>query len=130
MEKFNISYSTKNIPLPSHNDYLQRLIEKTEQFLRRMRWKTHFFLNPDTTSSTKETYGFKSTKNPSSIEELKDFEDDMLKMIQSVKFKQVNNPFLNRLKKDTDHIKNEPKLLIAADKTTNFYKLEPSSTIC
>ena len=128
--KFNISYSTKNIPLPSHNDYLQRLIEKTEQFLRRMRWKTHFFLNPDTTSSTKETYGFKSTKNPSPIEELKDFEDDMLKMIQSVKFKQVNNPFLNRLKKDTDHIKNEPKLLIAADKTTNFYKLEPSSTIC
>ena len=130
MEKFNISYSTKNIPLPSHNDYLQRLIEKTEQFLRRMRWKTHFFLNPDTTSSTKETYGFKSTKNPSPIEELKDFEDDMLKIIQSVKFKQVNNPFLNRLKKDTDHIKNEPKLLIAADKTTNFYKLEPSTTIC
>ena len=98
MEKFNISYSTKNIPLPSHNDYLQRLIEKTEQFLHRMRWKTHFFLKPDTTSSTMETYGFKSTKNPSPIEELKDFEDDMLKMIQSVKFKQVNNPFLNRLK--------------------------------
>ena len=127
MEKFNISYSTKNIPLPSHNDYLQRLIERTEKFLHRMRWKAHSFLNPDTTSFTKETYGFKSTKNPSSIEELKDFEDDMLKMIQSVKFKQVNNPFLNRLKENTDHIKNEPKLLIAADKTTNFYKLEPST---
>ena len=60
------------------------------------------------------------------IEELKDFEDDMLKMIQSVKFKQVNNPFLNKLKEDTDSIQTEPKLLIAADKTTNFYKLEPS----
>ena len=46
MEKFNIDYSTKNIPLPSKNDYLQRLIEKTELFLRRMRWKAHFFLNP------------------------------------------------------------------------------------
>ena len=90
-----------------------------------MRWKAHFFLNPDTTSSYKETYGFKSTKNPPPVEELKDFEDDMLKMIQSVKFKQVNNPFLKKLKEDTDHIKNEPKLLIAADKTTNFYKLEP-----
>ena len=127
MEKFNISYSTKNIPLPSRNDYLQRLIERTEQFSRRMHWKAHFFLNPDTTSPSKETYGFKSTKNSSPIEELKDFEDDMLKMIQSVKFKQVNNPFLNRLKENTDHIKNEPKLLIAADKTTNFYKLEPST---
>ena len=92
-----------------------------------MHWKAHFFLNPDTTSPSKETYGFKSTKNSSPIEELKDFEDDMLKMIQSVKFKQVNNPFLNRLKENTDHIKNEPKLLIAADKTTNFYKLEPST---
>ena len=51
----------------------------------------------------------------------------MLKMIQSVKFKQVNNSFLDKLKEDTDRIKNEPKLLIAADKTTNFYKLEPST---
>ena len=125
MEKSNISYSTKNIPLPSRSDYLQRLIEKTEQFLRRMRWKAYFFLNPDTTSFSKETYGFKSTKNPPPIEELKDFEDDMLRMIQSVKFKQVNNPFLNKLKEDADRIKNEPKLLITADKTTNFYKLEP-----
>ena len=51
----------------------------------------------------------------------------MLKMIQSVKFKQVNNPFLNKLKEDADRIKNESKLLIAANKTTNFYKLEPST---
>ena len=65
-------------------------------------------------------------QEPTPIEELKDFEDDMLKMIQSVKFKQVNNPFLNKLKEDTDSIKTEPKLLIVADKTTIFYKLEPS----
>ena len=51
----------------------------------------------------------------------------MLKMIQSVKFRQINNPFLNKLKEDTDYIKSETKLLIAADKTTNFYKLEPST---
>ena len=127
MEKFNIDYSTKNIPLPSKNDYLQRLIEKTELFLRRMRWKAHFFLNPSTASSSKLTYGFKSTKNPPPIDELKDFEDDMLNMIQSTKFNQVTNPFLNKLKNDTKRIENESKLLIAADKTTNFYKLEPST---
>ena len=124
MEKFNLGYSTKNIPLPSRNrnDYLQRIIEKTEQFLRRMSWKAHFFLNPSTSSTTRENYGFKSTKNPPPIEELKDFEDDMCKMIQSVKFKQVNNPFLNKLKEDTDRIKNEPKLLITAEKTTNIQR--------
>ena len=127
MEKFNIDYSTKNIPLPSKNDYLQRLIEKTELFLRRMRWKAHFFLNPSTASSSKQTYGFKSTKNPPPIDELKDFEDNMLNMIQSTKFNQVNKHFLNKLKNDTKRIENESKLLIAADKTTNFYKLEPST---
>ena len=126
MEKFNIGYSTKNIPLPSQNDFLQRLIEKTEQFLRRMRWKAYFFLNPNTSTISKNTYGFKSTKNPPPIDELKDFEDDMLKLVQSTKFKQINNPFLNKLKDDTERIKKETKLLIAADKTTNFYKLEPS----
>ena len=51
----------------------------------------------------------------------------MLKMIQSVKFKKVDNPFLDKLKEDTERNKNEPKLLIAADKTTHFYKLEPST---
>ncbi|PFX13102.1 hypothetical protein AWC38_SpisGene22838 [Stylophora pistillata] len=117
----------KDPPHDNLSDYLQRLIEKTEQFLRRMRWKSPLLSQPDTSSPSKETYGFNSTKNPPPIEELKGFEDDMLKMIQSVKFKQVNNPFLNKLKEDTDRIKNEPKLLIAADKTTNFYKLEPST---
>lgn len=91
-----------------------------------MRWKAHFFLNPDTTPRSKETYGFKSTKNPPPIDELKDFEDDMLKMIQSVKFKNINNSFLTKLKEDTDSIKTDPRLLIPADKTTNFYKLEPT----
>ena len=67
------------------------------------------------------------TKNPPPIDELKNFEDDMLNMIQSTKFNQVNNPFLNKLKNDTKRIENESKLLIAADKTTNFYKLEPST---
>ena len=51
----------------------------------------------------------------------------MLNKIQSTKFNQVNNPFLNKLKNDTKRIENESKLLIAADKTTNFYKLEPST---
>ena len=127
MEKFSVNYSTKNIPFPSQNDYRQRLIEKTEQFLRRMRWKAYFFLNPSTISNTKDTYGFNSAKNPPPVEELKEFENSMLKMVQSTKFKHINSPFLNKLKDDAIKIKNETKLLIAADKTTNFYKLEPSA---
>ncbi len=92
-----------------------------------MRWKAFFFLNPNSPGSSKNTYGFKSTKNPPPIDELKEFEDGMLHMIQSTKFKHVNNPFLNKLQDDTKRIKDETKLLIPADKTTNFYKLEPST---
>ena len=44
-----------------------------------------------------------------------------------MKFKQVNNSFLNKLKADTECIKNEPKLLITADKITKFYKVKPSA---
>ena len=117
-----------------HKEYSSTIAErllttpcrKTEQFLRKVRWKAYFFLNPDTNTHCKDTYSFKSTKNPPPIDESKEFEDDMLKMMQSTKFTQVNNPFLNRLK-DTKPIKNETKLLIAADKTMNFYILKPST---
>ena len=51
----------------------------------------------------------------------------VLSLIQSTKFKHVNNPFLNKLQDDTKRIKDETKFLIPADKTTNFYKLEPST---
>ena len=111
MEKFSVTYSTKNIPLPSQNDYLQRLIEKTEQFLRRMCWKAYLFLNPGTISNTKDTHGLKSNKNPPPVEELKEFENDMLKMIQSIKFKHINSPFLNKLEDDAIKIKNETNYL-------------------
>ena len=66
MGKFDFGYSTENISLPSQNDF----------------WKAYFFLNPDTTTHSKDTYGFKSTKNPPPIDELKKFEHDMLKIIQ------------------------------------------------
>ena len=46
------------------------MIEKTEDLIRTMRWKAHFFLNPDTQQNKKNKYGFKSTKSPPFIEEL------------------------------------------------------------
>ena len=125
MEKFTIDYSTKNIPIPSQKDYLHRLIDKTEQFLRRMRWKAHFFLQPNQLQPAKESYGFKSTKNPPHIEDLEEFEDGMLQLIQSIKFKKINNPLLTKLSEDVKRIKNEKSLIVPADKTTNFYKLSP-----
>ncbi len=123
MEQVNFGYSTKNIPAPTQRTYLKSLIAKTEKFLRAVRWRTFFYLNPEKTPKQKETFGFKSTKSPPPVPELKDFEDGMLNLVQNIKFKRQSKPFLNKLRNDTSTIKDDKKLFISADKTTNFYKV-------
>ena len=39
-------------------------------------------------------------------------------------FREVTNSFQNKLKADIRQIKNEPKIFMKADKTTNYYKVE------
>ncbi|XP_044175381.1 uncharacterized protein LOC122958534 [Acropora millepora] len=127
MEKVNLGYSTKNIPLPSRSEYVKNFIEKTEHFLRRMRWKAYHFLNP-TESTTKETYGFKSRNSPPRVNELIPFEDGMLNLIQNIQFKDVKCKFLNEMNSDIKNkIEKPSKVLIPADKTTNYYKMTPDS---
>ena len=67
MEATQFGYSTKNIPIPSENDYKKALIEKTEHLCKRMRWKAHFFLNPENKRQERNAYGFNSKKSPSHI---------------------------------------------------------------
>ena len=86
MERVNLGYSTKNIPIAAPNEYLKCLIENTESFLRRVRWKAYHYLHP-TETSAKETFGFNSTKNPPPGKELSQFEDKMLALIQNIDFK-------------------------------------------
>ena len=44
METINFGYSTKNIPIPPNDKYLFVLTQMTEEFIKRLRWKGHFFL--------------------------------------------------------------------------------------
>ena len=121
MEKVNSGYSTKNIPLPAKNEYLKRFIEKTEQFIRRLRWKAYYFLNGN-------EYGFKSRNSPPQISELLPFEEDMAQLIQNIKFKDTKCNFQRKLNGGIKNkIKKPNTLLIPADKTTNFYAIGPSS---
>lgn len=127
MEKINLGYSTKNIPLPTRNEYMKRFIEKTEQFLRRLRWKAYHFLNQSDTAE-KETYGFKSRNSPPQINDLIPFEEGMAKLIQNIKFKDTKCSFQSQLNNDIKNkIKKPNTLLVPADKTTNFYEMNPNS---
>ena len=80
-QKFNFAYSMKNIPIPSHKEYLLQLTHSVEKFVKNLRWRAHFFLNPDK-KSDKETYGFKSIKAAPKIQELEELEDRLYTMIK------------------------------------------------
>ena len=58
MEKINMDYSDKNIPIPSQQDYKIHLISKTEKFIKRIRWKALEFLGK-LEPTDKQTYRFK-----------------------------------------------------------------------
>ena len=97
MQQIKLNYSLKNIGLPTHNTYLRNLIDKTENFVQRIRWKAHFFLrihnNENTRTDGSNTYGLKSKRWAPPAKELRPFEDDLADMIESVKFRNVDDGF-------------------------------------
>ena len=89
-----------------------------------MRWKAYFFLNPNATTDNKDTFGFKSQKTPPYIPELTSFERKLRKLIFDIKFRKNKCHFQQQMFRGIDNnIKSCDQLLIAADKTTNYYKL-------
>ena len=123
MESVNFGYSMKNIPLPSNKEYTKRLIDKTESVIKRMRWKAYFYLHPEKKSDQNENFGFKSRKTPPQVEEMTGFEDDLLRVVENVQFKNVKCHFQSRLSKDVKSIKRSDHMFVPADKTSNYYKL-------
>ena len=88
-----------------------------------MRWKAFHYLNTVTTAD-KETFGFKTKNCPPVVEEMKGFEEGMIRIIQNIVFKKTHSQFQQELKGDIASVKNDDRLFVKADKTTNFYKLD------
>ena len=122
MERLEVNYSTKNIPIPSKNEYRTQLMAKVEHVTKRMRWKALEFLGR-LHGTQKVTYGFRSRKCPQTVPELAEFESDLMKMVKNVKFKSIRNDFQNRLRRDIQTIKETNSILVAADKSRNIYKM-------
>ena len=123
MEAQNLGYSTKNIPIGTSKQYKIRLMEKIESLARRMRWKVFFAEHKADKEKMKETYGFKSNKTPPANEFLQPFEDDLFNIVNTVEFRIVNCTFQGKLKKDISKLKESNRILVSADKTTNFYSV-------
>ena len=44
MESKTLEYSLKNIPIPSKAGCLKSMMDKVENFIKRIRWKGHFVI--------------------------------------------------------------------------------------
>lgn len=125
--KVSLPYSWKNIPIPSDNAYRKRLVEMVESVIRRMRWKAFFFLRGSDNKEEQdddEKYGLKSRKCPPLVDELKPFEDDMLKLVENVEFRKMSDDFQKMLKSDVDRIRKSDAVFVPADKTRNLYEID------
>ena len=125
MEKFNIDHSLKDIPVPSRNNYLLKLLKSVEDLIGRMRWKAHFFLNGSNQQKTrKENYGFRTLKTPPKNKLLDNFEKDMINMVRNVEFSNRISNFQRKLRDEVYEINHSTDVLVKADKTRNIYRMQ------
>ena len=95
-----------------------------------MRWKADFFLHGNDNSTRTQptnTYGFKTRRSALYVADLKPFEDDLAKLLENVKFRNVNDEFIKTLEKDKRKINSSNNVFIFADKTRNIYEMEAKS---
>ena len=110
MQKIDIDYSLKNIPLQSKKSYQMDLLKNIQNLCWRIRWKAlkgwGCFDNPTARARPprKEYYGFKTAKTPKlpteaeyphvnwgkvkdEVEMLKEFEEELFKIPKKVRFR-------------------------------------------
>ena len=81
-----------------------------------MRWKALQFLSK-LDNTVQENYGSKTRKCPPCVEELVDFEDDMMYLVKNIELRNANNSFQAKLSSDIKRMKTNDNLLIQADKS-------------
>ena len=124
MERVNLGYSIKNIPLANERSYKLQLVEKIEALIKKMRWKVILYKTQNENKDMKrETFGLKTANCPTQVKELIPFENDLIQMAKDIKFRRTRSEFQDRMKSDIQNIRNSEKTLTPADKTTNMYKL-------
>ena len=127
MDQIQFNYSMKNIGIQPKNQYLRSLINKTESVVHRMRWKTYFNLNGENRTNNQKTFGLPSNKCAPPIKEMKEFEDDLVALISNISFRNVNDPFLNKINQDLKKVNSSKNVFVFADKTKNIYETSPKN---
>ena len=75
-------------------------------------------------SLDKITFGFKSRNCPPIVQELENFENELMFMIKYIQFGKVNNSFQSQMNEDIKQIKRYNKTFDPADKSRNICKMD------
>ena len=128
MEKINFQYSMKNVPIPSNKEFRLEFIQSVNIFMKNLKWRAWHYLNPIQNAQKKETFQFNSTSPPPNVPELKILEEKMQNLTKTLEFKEgIRDSFQQQLKKDLKNINTEERLVVPADKSSNFYKVSKNT---
>ena len=116
------------------DSYKYKLIGKTEHLLKRKRSQTFFYDRDNTNKYNNKTntyvdettyngFKLKTRKCPPQIQDVKDFENDLLKLIENIQFRAVSENFFKKLNEDRNKIRSSDNLVVPPDKTQNYYEI-------
>ena len=121
MEKMQLGYTYKNIPIPKQRNYKVQLVDKIEMLVKRMKWKAYHYMNNSKDNKSINTYGMKTLNCPPQIKEMAFFEKELFGTIETLKFETERSEFQKKLKTDIKNINTTKTTLTFADKSTNLY---------
>ena len=99
IKKLDFNYSLKDIPLTNKKEYTIKLYDAASKFINRLRWKIFFINNENVDiNEQKEEDIFKSTRSAPACDELKNFEIDLFKLLESIKFTNYRSRFQKKPK--------------------------------
>ena len=58
-----------------------------------MRWKAHFFLKGEKSQENTRNFGLSFTKTPPTVLELKPFKENVIKLLETIKFRDKKDHF-------------------------------------
>ena len=93
--------------------HLNQTINSNEKFIRNLRWRAFFYLNPNEKPNKKENYNFKSLAPAPFVKELKELEDGLAKLLNDIKFNHKYSSFQNKLSSGICALCTREKYLIA-----------------
>ena len=125
MEKLEISFSEKNIPLCNLWTYKRSLLTEIERFKENLRWKIFFFKRPDLVNK-KDYFGLKTPRSAPHDLELDEFERRLYNMVTQIKFRKVRTSKLNHQMQSILKMIHQKKMItVKSDKTSNFFLVKP-----